>query len=809
MRRNWVAITCLTLQLLFCNSFQLVHAQSSLPEHPQPQSSWPNGPKPQSPEIPRPPSAARATQKVDVPWPREVEHGGEKIAMFQPQLETWAGEELRAYAALSVARKDSVDNAKDNAKKNPPKYGVVWFTARTEVDKVNRQVTLDNFQITAVNFPTLKDREAEYKAFLQTKLPAKSKVIALDRLESALAASDDSQAAIKGVPVNNDPPRVIFTTNPSMLVLVDGPPKFRDVGGTDLQKLLNSQAVILLDTEKKKYYVNVMDGWLEAADLTAGPWSYVSKIPKDMKEITKALKERQKDNASEGTSPPSLKKAKEEGKIPDIYVSLGPAELLVTEGPPQFERIQGLGLDYVRNTGANIFTDTATSYHYILIAGRWFRSKSLESGPWEFVDGKNLPQDFSKIPENSPKAGVLASVPGTAPAKEALIANSIPQTATITRNQARLDVKYDGSPQFKKIEGTELQYAVNTATPVIQMNDKNYYAVENAVWFVGPAPAGSWAVATSVPEAIYSIPPSAPLHYVTYVKVYDSTPDVVHVGYTPGYYGTTVSSTTTTVVYGTGFYYPPYVGAYWYGAPYTYGVGVASTWSSGSGWSMTIGVGYSYGAYYYPWWGPWGYYGACCWGTAWGYGWGGYVSANVYGRWGNTAYANTRAAWANPYTGNYGAGSRTAFQNTQRGTMGVAGRGTNTNMYTGNTVGGRGAAAYNPHTGVVAAGGAGYAGNIYTGEGVAGRGAVAYNPNTGGGVAASGNNVYAGKDGSVYRYDRQNGNWSQNKGGGWESTSRPQANMQQQQQARSAGQQRTQNFSRSTGGARMGGGRRR
>jgi hypothetical protein len=787
MRHIWMAITCLTLQLLFCNAFLPVHAQSSLPEHPQPQKRSPDSPQPQS--------AARPAQLVDTAWPREASRGNEKISMYQPQVEAWEGDQLRAYAALSVAKKDTA-----------PKYGVVWFTARTEIDKVNRQVTLDNFQITAVKFPTLKDKEAEYQAFLQAKLPAKSKVIALDRLETALAGSDSTQVASKGLPVNNDPPRVIFTTKPSMLVLIDGTPKYRDVGGTDLKLVLNTRAVILHDTKQNKYYLNVMDGWLSAPDLTTGPWSYVKKIPKDMKEISEGIKEKQQANAPKGETPPSLEKANKEGKIPEIFVSVGPAELLVTEGTPQFERIPQANLEYVKNTTANILLDTSTRNHYILVAGRWFRSKSLESGPWEFVDGNNLPEGFRKIPENSPKAGVLASVPGTGPAKEALIANSIPQTATITRNEARLEVKYDGAPQFKKLEGTELQYAANTATPVIRVSEKNYYAVENAVWFVGPAPTGPWAVATSVPAAIYSIPPSSPLHYVTYVKVYRSTPEIVYVGYSPGYYGTVVSSTTTTVVYGTGFYYPPYIGHYWYGAPYTYGVGVASTWSSGSGWSVTIGVGYTSGAYYYPWWGPWGYYGACCWGTAWGYGWGGYASANVYGRWGNTAYANTRAAWANPYTGNYGAGSRTAFQNTQRGTVGVAGRGTNTNIYTGNTAGGRGAVAYDPKTGIVAGAGAGYAGNIYSGEGVAGRGGVAYNPNTGGGMAVGGNNVYAGKDGSVYRYDRQNGNWSQNSGSGWQSTNRPQPDIQQQQQARSVGQQRTQNFSSSMrGGARMGG----
>jgi len=39
--------------------------------------------------------------------------------------------------------------------------------------------------------------------------------------------------------------------------------------------------------------------------------------------------------------------------------------------------------------------------------------------------------------------------------------------------------------------------------------------------------------------------------------------------------------------------------------------------------------------YYYAWWGPGGYYGTCCWDPARGYGYGGYASANVYGRWSN------------------------------------------------------------------------------------------------------------------------------------------------------------------------------
>src|SRR6185369_14541607 len=226
-----------------------------------------------------------------------------------------------------------------------------------------------------------------------------------------------------------------------------------------------------------------------------------------------------------------------------------------------------------------------------------------------YIPKQQIPAEFAKIPVNSPMAKVLASVPGTPQSDEALIANSIPQTATITRSEAKLTVVYDGEPAFVPIEGTSMQYARNTSVPVIRVGDNKYYSVEAGVWFVAASPQGPWKVTATVPEEIYTIPPSSPLHYVTYAKVYGSTPEVVYVGYTPGYYGTVVSSQTTTVVYGTGWYYPPYVSStVWYGYPYSYGVGAGFTWTNSAGWSFGFGYGYSYYPYY-PWWGPMGYYG--------------------------------------------------------------------------------------------------------------------------------------------------------------------------------------------------------
>ena len=749
------------------------------------------------PDAPKP-KTVKTQSKVpsESGWPRTFTSGPDTFTVYPPQVDKWDGNLINLYCAVEL--KTGPEGA--------AKYGVVWFEARTEVDKINRLVTLDQARVTRVKFPVAPEKEPQLTALLEKRLPGATRSVSLDRLEAEL---DVDEQLVKGVDVKNDPPKVIIASKPSLEVLIDGMAQMRDVPGTKLLRVMNTRSVILYETDKERYFLRVQDWWLEAKELD-GPWKYAEKLPDDMKKAEQQMVSQNQAQNPEGqeTKPPSLKQAGKKAEIPVVYVVHEPAELIETKGPPDYQPIPGTALEYVANTSGNIFR--LHSEYYILISGRWFTGASLD-GPWTFASAANMPPDFSNIPKDSPKATVLASVPGTPEAVEALIANGIPQTATITRSEAKLTVQYDGEPKFAPIEGTSMSYAPNTSAAVIKASEGQYYAVEAGVWFHAASPEGPWQVSDSVPQEIYDIPPSSQLYYVTYVRVFSSTPDVVHVGYTPGYYGTVVSAATRTVVYGTGWYYPPYISAtVWYGLPYTYGVGAGFTYTEQSGWSF--GFGYGYGYYpYYPWWGPMGYYG-CCWYPYYGWGaWGGAAVANVYGVWGNTAYSRTGAAWANPYTGNYGAASRGAYHNTQTGRSSVAGRGYNTNIYTGNTAGYRGAATYNPNTGIVAGGGAGYAGNIYSGEGAANRGGFIYNTNTNAGIAAGKNNVYAGKDGTVYRYNKDNGNWSSNSGNGWQTVDRPQPKLDTQQQMRDKGAQRTQNFNsnRSFRGGRMGGGRRR
>src|SRR5205085_10566026 len=109
----------------------------------------------------------------------------------------------------------------------------------------------------------------------------------------------------------------------------------------------------------------------------------------------------------------------------------------------------GTQLLYCNNSDSALFMQLGTQQLYVLVSGRWFKAMALQ-GPWTFVAGKDLPPDFAKIPPDGPKANVRVSVPGTPEAKEAVIANAIPQTATVKINEAKLTVSYDGAPKFKK-----------------------------------------------------------------------------------------------------------------------------------------------------------------------------------------------------------------------------------------------------------------------------------------------------------------------------------------------------------------------
>jgi len=511
-------------------------------------------------------------------WPRELDTDSFHLIIYQPQVDRWEGNRIASRSAVIVTQHGDPTQI----------FGTVSIQARTEVDRETRLVSFEDISIKQADFPSATALQPALLKAVRESVASWPRTVSLDRLLADLSITQ-AETKAESVRLKNEPPRIIFSKEAAVLILIDGEPVYRAVEGTPYTRIVNTPALLLFNSSAGTFYLDGGNWWMAASSLN-GPWTAAVDPPPDLNAIKQQLTAAEEKQPSETPAAPV-------GNPPAVYVSTTPAELLVTRGEPAYAPLPQTSLLFVTNTENDIFVDTKTQQYYVLLAGRWFRTTSLE-GSWEWVPGEQLPRDFSRISLDSPKGHVLASVPGTEQAREAVIANGIPQTATVRRSEATLIVHYDGEPQFRPVEGTSMEYAINTSSEVIHASGR-YYAVEHGVWFVADTPAGPWIVADTIPAEIYNIPPGNPLYHLRYVYVYGGTPEYVYVGYTPGYMGAFVSD--GVVVFGTGWWYPGWCGIAWpyycYGWPWTWGLGFEfSYWGGGWFWHP---VGYLW--WYHGW----------------------------------------------------------------------------------------------------------------------------------------------------------------------------------------------------------------
>jgi hypothetical protein len=373
---------------------------------------------------------------------------------------------------------------------------------------------------------------------------------------------------------------------------------------------VNTPFVILFDPSTKIYYLHAGERWMFSAELT-GPWQIEPNPPGVVKS---ALPPAEFEKSPDAPPPPENDKTRVfTDKDVQVLVVTEPTELIVSDGEPKWTPVQGNDLLYLGNSDSDVFMEVGTQQYYVLLSGRWYRSASIAKGPWTYVAADQLPAAFAKIPPGSDRATVRAFIAGTDEARDAVLDASIPQTSTVVRSQAKCDVTYDGDPQFDLIAGTKMRYALNSSSPVIALSDA-FYCCQQGVWFTSGNPTGPWSVCTSVPSDVHTIPPSCPVYPVSYVYVYDSTPEYVQVGYLPGYTGCYVFG--PTIVYGTGWWYPGWYHHYYYPHPCTWGFGAfynpwTCGWSFGAsfGWGVHPGwFGLSYGWGHPGWWGSAGFH---------------------------------------------------------------------------------------------------------------------------------------------------------------------------------------------------------
>lgn len=659
---------------------------------------------------------------TDPGWPRYYTKGASDLVVYQPQVEAWKDfKNLTGRCAFALTP----------VRGREPVYGTFRFAADTLADTNQKVVLLRNVQAHDMRFPSAPGGSSvQWSELTKQLIPKDALVVSLDRVLAFVRAGEVPRQEAH---VLTEAPPIFVSVSPAVLVIIDGEPVMAEVENTSLRRVLNTNWDLVQDKRTNAYYLRVDRAWLKAEDLH-GSFTLAMEIPADLTRLPAP------ENSKSLLAPSN----------PKVIVVNRPAELIVTNGPAALSPIAETQLNLVTNTESDLFFHTGTRGYYFLTSGRWFRAQNLQ-GPWIYAS-LALPDDFKKIPANHQKAHVLAAVPGTREAEDAILLAAIPRTAEVNRAQAKAEVQYVGAPQFVPMQGTSISYAKNTPNDVLRIGDL-YYLCFQGVWFVSTTSNGPWKAADKIPNEVYTIPESSPKYHVTYVRVYESTPTTIVVGYTPGYYGAYVSG--GVVVWGTGYYYPPYVSTtvvvgavaapvYWGTPYYTYG---ASAW-----YNPATGV-YARGAAVY---GPYGGYGAA---AAYNPRTGTYAQgAAAYGPYGGAAAGRTY----NPTTGTYSAGYKATNPYGSWG-EGVVGNGSNWAH----------GAYQSTSRGTVAVGE-----TSQGGKGIAAQGA---NGNQGYiGKSASGD-IYAGANGNVYK--RDDGQWYQNQNGSWNAMDKSSLDTQKQQAA--------------------------
>jgi hypothetical protein len=680
---------------------------------------------------PRTATTNGTVRDVDGGWPRDyTTASGATLRVFQPQVASWDGKRrMVAYAAVSYA-------AKGAAK---PAVGTVKFEADTMVAVDERLVNFSRVKLTQSSFPDLaKDQLQDIVAAIEQALPQAGSPIALDRV---LARLDKSQIIPKNVVgVKSDPPIIFYSTVPAILVNLDNDPVWSPIKGNDLRFAVNTNWDLFEHGPTRTFFLRNGGSWLTATDIR-GPWKAAGTLPGSFAQLPADDNWKDVKAALPGRPPATP---------PRVFVSMTPAELVLLQGPPKYVAVAGTRLFWVSNTESDVFRLGTDGPVYFLVSGRWFTSADF-AGPWTFAT-LGLPADFKSIPLGHERSRVLASVPGTDQAAEAVLLAQIPQTARVEKKLVKApDVEYDGEPKYEPIPSTTVSRAVNTDKDIIKVGDL-YYMCFDGVWFMGRSPNGPWEVTGSVPGQIYEIPVSSPSYNVTNVTVVEDDDDAVVFATAAAYTGVMVA--WGCAVWGSGYYYPPYIG---YGGYYPV--------------YRPYYPSYGYHASYNPWTGTYGR-GVAAYGPYGGAGVGARYNprTGTYAR-GAAAYgpagARGVASAYNPRTGSYG---------TTRQGSGVYGSWGQTGVQRGNQWATTSRVTNNVTGATTRATQGSGGGAAVTRTGPQGSGGIAR--------SASGD-VYAGQDGNVYR--KQNGSWQQYGGNGnWNSVPQPTPQQRDQAQQRAA-----------------------
>ena len=197
---------------------------------------------------------------------------------------------------------------------------------------------------------------------------------------------------------------------------------------------------------------------------------------------------------------------------PAIMFSTSPARLILIDGDPIYRPVPGTELQRIVNTRPLVVCDVAGMY-YLKILDGWMETYSLDSNSWAVA---GVPPDGGKVALGQAVASetvdLLNGVDPKNPTGTPTLANGQPPAIFVSTRPAELIVT-DGPMVFAPVQGTSLQYAVNTKADLFrEPTDHQFYLLISGRWLRSWRTEGPWQLVASrdLPADFARIPDGSP-----------------------------------------------------------------------------------------------------------------------------------------------------------------------------------------------------------------------------------------------------------------------------------------------------------
>jgi hypothetical protein len=209
----------------------------------------------------------------DAWYPRVRNSSKGQIVVNAPQLDAWENfSVLSGWVAFQVTPSGS----------NASPYGSLNFRGKTKVDLETREVLIYEPEILSLTIPNVPESDISY-ALVREALTAQPTTVPLDLVLEYLPADAEIPATAG---LNSSPPRIVIASTASILLNIDAKPQWVPIKGTGLEFVLNSNWDVFRQQGKQTSYLRYQQNWLTAPSLE-GDWSWVSALPEDLGKLPK------------------------------------------------------------------------------------------------------------------------------------------------------------------------------------------------------------------------------------------------------------------------------------------------------------------------------------------------------------------------------------------------------------------------------------------------------------------------------------------------------------------------------------------